>query len=313
MSNNNINEKGNKPARPNLFSLISNAPPPKLPTAMRRRSTRSSLVPSRGILKPLLKDENHTIAGIMPVLTSKQENDEDNFTNTDFGSRVKRRVSFAPEITLHTFQLQEHIKEQEKKPRRRETISFAQPSTSNSNSNSSSNKTPIPAVSNIKKSNLRRHTDFGIKASLSITNENNTLNTPLFTPTSSNVNESFESDDGGVEALEDSDIDESTNSIMQQSFDDDDESMELTETGTQLTSNLEVNETSENISRIDHVEESDNEMEMTKVNGIILNNTTNNNTAVEEGDDSEIAMDMTITCRKSKDDYEKNQIIPRIH
>ncbi len=100
---------------------------------------------------------------------------------------------------------------------------------------------------------------------------------------------------------------------MQQSFDDDDESMELTETGTQLTSNLEVNETSENISRIDHVEESDNEMEMTKVNGIILNNTTNNNAAVEEGNDSEIAMDMTIISSNIKQDSEINQIIPTIH
>lgn len=54
--------------------------------------------PSRSILKGS-NDENHTVTGIMQVLIN-----DDKTTSKKF---AKRRVSFAPEATLHTFQIDE--------------------------------------------------------------------------------------------------------------------------------------------------------------------------------------------------------------
>lgn len=93
-----------------------------------KANRRDSL--GRGILKNLNRhDDNNTIAVMQLPLRDSQ-----NQLNINQGkSSYRRRVSFAPEVTLHKIELVPHSSTEQRQPKRRETIAFA-PSSSRSQS-----------------------------------------------------------------------------------------------------------------------------------------------------------------------------------
>ncbi|KAK9365132.1 Spc7 kinetochore protein-domain-containing protein [Lipomyces kononenkoae] len=78
-----------------------------LPILRKRRVAGGSRIPTapRGILKPSYSaaDENHTVIGVMQVLLKDEALAQSKTTNS---KTLSRRVSFAPEATLHTFELE---------------------------------------------------------------------------------------------------------------------------------------------------------------------------------------------------------------
>ncbi|KAK9453031.1 Spc7 kinetochore protein-domain-containing protein [Dipodascopsis uninucleata] len=79
-----------------------------LPLTRKRRGEGSSIAAPRSILKPYTaNDDNHTVIGVMQVALREEPK---NLPKKQ-SRRLSRRVSFAPEATLHTFELDREDRE----------------------------------------------------------------------------------------------------------------------------------------------------------------------------------------------------------